>query len=81
VHDGKADGKQKVGPAEVTLDGSLNGQHFIVTRRKGLRSSELYVSLDGVDLTRQGVRETQVSSPILDHISFVLLPFTRHALL
>lgn len=45
--------------AEVTVAGSINGQPFELTRRRGPRKTELLFSVGGVDLTKQSVKDTQ----------------------
>eukprot|EP01036_Dinobryon_divergens_P023323 gene23323-31654_t len=45
--------------AEVTVNGTINGRPFFVTRRRSAKKSELLFSLDGKNLTTQAVKDTQ----------------------
>jgi len=45
--------------AEVTVVGSINGQSFELIRRRGSRKTELLFSVNGTDLTKQSVKDTQ----------------------
>lgn len=64
--------------ARVTLDGTLNGRSFSISRSKTANKGALVFQLDGEDLTTQSVKETQslieeylgVSIPILSRTMF-----------
>eukprot|EP01035_Chromulina_nebulosa_P028106 gene28106-37043_t len=45
--------------AAVTVNGTINGRPFFVTRRRSAKKSELLFSLDGKNLTTQAVKDTQ----------------------
>ena len=58
---GAAGGKDRSKGAEVTLYGSVNGMPFVVTRKRGGKKGkgELLFQLQGQDLTKQAVKDTQ----------------------
>lgn len=54
-----SNGVAKKHTAKVTLYGSVNGKEFIITRKRSSKKAELSFILDGIDLTKLSVKDTQ----------------------